>query len=684
MTHLPDEQSGTATSTRRWRHFPRLLRLRQELALCVALLAGIAILAGGAAIVNERAATWQLRADAARTATSWADELQQALGDELAVLIARGAPSETTVHMLRQMRSIGDVFRFKLFDLAGDLVFVSDDLASPETIQTNLTQHRGSSALAARLAAGGTFVEVEHGTTPDRPAFYAEAYVPAMLNGRQIGVAEVYVDQSVKYDMFRRSFALAAAGTFLIVLLAMILPGLVILHGNRRRRAAEERVRFLARHDPLTGLSNRAQYHDALEAALARARREGSSVTVMTVDLDRFKEVNDSLGHAAGDALLRAVAGRLTAQTRAEDTVARLGGDEFAVVQVSVGDPPDAAQLADRLIAVLCNPYDLPSGQRVAGCGASIGAAIFPTDGEDADTLMRAADAALYRAKAEGRGVARFFEPGMDDALAVRRRMTQDLRLAVADGAFELAFQPLQSLPTGALDGFEALLRWPHPEHGLIPPAAFIPLAEETGLIVPLGAWVLRSACREAARWPNGLKVAVNLSPAQFRDGPALIQTVRDALSAAGLEPSRLELEVTEGLLLQDSDATLSVLRQLKDLGCRIVMDDFGTGYSSLAYLWRFPFDKLKIDRSFVAGMSTEPKAAAIVATVVALGRTLGLTVTAEGIETAAQAGALNEAGCDFGQGYLLGRPMPARAAQQMVSDAAGGSFTEASEAGRA
>jgi diguanylate cyclase (GGDEF)-like protein len=669
MTVLPDEPSGAAASPRRWYHFPRLSRLRQEVALSLALLGGVAILTGGATLVNERAALSQLRADAATTAAHWANELQSALGDELAVLIARGTPSEATVNMLHQMRRIGDVFRFKLFDLSGELVFVSDDVATPEVRPADLNQHRGYNGIAARLTAGGTYVEVEHGTTPDRPAFYAEAYVPAMLNGRQIGVAEVYVDQSVKHGMFRRSFAAAGIGIFFIVLLAMTLPGLVVLRGIRQRRAAEEQVRFLARHDPLTGLANRAQHHDALEAALARARRDGASVAVMTVDLDRFKEVNDSLGHAAGDALLRAVAGRLTAQTRAEDTASRLGGDEFAVVQVAVGDPADAAQLADRLIAVLCNPYDLPSGQRVAGCGASIGAAIFPTDGEDADTLMRAADAALYRAKAEGRGIARFFEPGMDAALAARRRMTQDLRLAVADGAFELAFQPLRNLPGGGLEGFEALLRWPHPELGLIPPADFIPLAEETGLIVPLGAWVLRSACREAVRWPGGLKVAVNLSPAQFRDGPALVQTVRDALSAAGLEANRLELEVTEGLLVQDCDATLSILGQLRDLGCRIVMDDFGTGYSSLAYLWRFPFDKLKIDRSFVAGMSTEPKAAAIVATVVALGRTLGLSVTAEGIETPAQAGALSEAGCDFGQGYLLGRPMPAAAAQQIMAD---------------
>ncbi|MFT8246971.1 putative bifunctional diguanylate cyclase/phosphodiesterase [Roseomonas sp. BN140053] len=436
-----------------------------------------------------------------------------------------------------------------------------------------------------------------------------------------------------------------------------------------RREAAERDARHQALHDPLTGLPNRFLLAQHLDQALANARRNGESVAVMRLDLDRFKEVNDSLGHAAGDALLRILAERLRGALREEDTIARVGGDEFVVLQRGLQQPSGAAGLASRLIAAVSEPYDLPHGARAA-CGVSIGVAVSPADGDQPDILLQAADSALYLAKSEGRGAARFFEKGMDAALRERQELSAALRIATASGDFLVHYQPLCALPEKRLVGFEALVRWQHPSRGMVPPAEFIPIAEETGLIIGIGEWVLRTACIEAASWPGEIGVAVNLSPIQFRRGD-LLATVQAALSESGLDPRRLELEVTEGLLLQNSAATLTVLGQLRAMGVRIAMDDFGTGYSSLNTLWRFPFDKVKIDASFVRGMMQDEKAAAIVETVLGLGRTLGLAVTAEGVETAAQAEALGRAGCDQGQGFLLGRAMPAVEARHLIGQTA-------------
>ena len=621
---------------------------------------GAVLLAAGGALLNERAAAWLMQKEAEATARAWAADLDDGLGDDLTSLLARKPPSEAARATLARARRVGDVFRYKLFDASGRLVFTSDDLQRPEDLEETLAGHRGSSAIAAAILAGGSHVEAARGIPPHRPAHYAEAYVPARRQGRVVGVAEVYVDQTARQLLYQRVFLVVEAAVAALVLLAGLPPAIASWRRTRQRRAAEAKVRFLAMHDALTGLPNRAHFAEALSDALSRRQAgRGGDVAVVAIDLDRFKEVNDGLGHAAGDALLQAVAARLRAGVREGDVVARLGGDEFAVAQRGpAAQPESAARLAERLVAALCEPFDLPGGHRVA-CGASAGVAAAPTDADGPDALMRAADTALYRSKADGRGVVRCFEPGMDAALAARRRLTQDLRTAAAEGGFDIAYQPLHRLADGALVGFEALLRWPHAECGTVPPEAFIPIAEETGLIVPIGAWVLRRACADAAGWPDGLKIAVNLSPVQFRRGADLVALVRDALAVSGLAPERLELEVTEGLLLHDTDAALRTLTELRALGCSIAMDDFGTGYSSLGYLWRFPFDKLKIDRSFVLGMGEDPKAAAIVSSMVALGRALGLTVTAEGVETAEQAANLRDAGCAQGQGFLLGPPAP-------------------------
>jgi len=651
----------------RWRSFAQCAWLPAALA------AAALLLAAGGATVNERAAEWLLRRDAEATAYNWATSIEQSLGSRLEALVARVAPSAPVRNLLEHARTMGNVFRFKLFDANGDLVFVSDDLdTAPGQLAESLTLHRGTSGVAAALINGGSHVEAARGTPPDRPAYYAEAYVPVQRDGQVVAIAEVYVDQTDRMVLYRQTFAVTGTITGLLVVVAALLPGYMAWRRSRERRRAEDQVRFLAHHDPLTLLPNRARFAEALGVELARGRRQGHDLAVLAIDLDNFKEVNDTLGHAAGDALLMEVARRLRAEVREQDVVARLGGDEFIIVQGTVQQPADAALLGERLIATLSAPYELPGGQRAATCGASVGVALAPVDGTDPAALLRAADAAMYRAKAEGRGRVRFFEEGMDRALAERRSLTQDLREALLQGTFTLAYQPLHDLPSGTLTSFEALLRWQHPTRGNVSPAAFIPLAEETGLIVPIGTWVLHQACRDAASWPENVRVAVNLSVKQFANGgAALLAEVTKALRAANLPPDRLELEVTESLLLQDTDAVLATLAALHEMGCTIALDDFGTGYSSLAYLWRFPFDKLKVDQSFVRSMSNEPKAAAIVATVVALGQALGLTTTAEGVETTQQLDALRAAGCNQGQGFLLGRPMPSSAAAGLAAAAA-------------
>jgi diguanylate cyclase (GGDEF)-like protein/PAS domain S-box-containing protein len=425
------------------------------------------------------------------------------------------------------------------------------------------------------------------------------------------------------------------------------------------RKQAEARIAYMAHHDALTGLPNRVLFHERLDEALARVRRVGGTpgLAVHCLDLDHFKSVNDTLGHPVGDLLLKAVAERLGRCVGEEALVARLGGDEFAIIQPIAAGPNAAGELASRLIAVVGAPYDVQGHEVVIG--ASIGIALAPADGDAADMLMRNADMALYRAKGEGRGTSHFFEPEMDRRIQARRALELDLRKAFVNGEFELFYQPLVNLGSNAVTAFEALLRWRHPERGMISPMDFIPLAEEIGLIVPLGEWVLRQACKQAAAWPGEIKVAVNLSPAQFRSR-GVVQAVLSALAHARLAPQRLELEITESVLLGETDANLATLHRLREIGARISMDDFGTGYSSLSYLRSFPFDKIKIDRSFVRELAERPDCVAIVRAVAGLGASLGIATTAEGVETREQLDRLRREGCTEVQGFLIGPPRPA------------------------
>ena len=444
----------------------------------------------------------------------------------------------------------------------------------------------------------------------------------------------------------------------------------------RERRAAEERIRHLAHHDGLTGLANRTLFGERIRHALALSERTGEhgrsgaspEVAVLCLDLDRFKAVNDTLGHAAGDLLLQRVAARLREAVREGDTVARVGGDEFVVVQVNGPQPHGAGALAARLIEALCAPFDL-DGHQVC-IGTSVGIALHPRDGAGVEELLKAADLALYRAKSRGRGTACFYESGMDADLRERRSLERELRAAIGTGQLELHYQPFVACDGGEVTGFEALMRWTHPGRGRVPPARFIPLAEETGLVVPLGRWALEAACRDALDWPGGRRVAVNLSTAQFR-GADLPVTVADVLLRTGLQPGRLELEITEGVLIGDTDQALGVLRGLKALGVRVALDDFGTGYSSLSYLRRFPFDKLKIDRSFIHALGEDAGARAIVEAILAMSRSLGLDVTAEGVETVQQLAVLRAQSCGTVQGFLLGHPMRADAVAGFLREGA-------------
>jgi diguanylate cyclase (GGDEF)-like protein len=424
---------------------------------------------------------------------------------------------------------------------------------------------------------------------------------------------------------------------------------------ERERSQAE--THYLAHHDPLTGLGNRVLLREQIEQALAQARRTTETLAILFIDLDGFKSINDTLGHSLGDALLKCIAGRLQESLRESDKIARLGGDEFAVIQMAEEQPKGASALASRLIDIIRTPCLVEGHQLMVG--ASIGIAVASPDKHDPERLLKSADLAMYRAKADGRGTYRFFEPEMDARAQARRLMELDLRSASIETAFELYYQPIIDLKRNRVTSLEALLRWRHAERGFIPPEEFIPLAEEIGVIGPLGEWVLRQACADAVNWPENVRVAVNLSPVQFKHG-GLLAAVANALAASGLPASRLDLEITESVLLEKTDVNLATLNQLSDLGVRISMDDFGTGYSSLSYLRSFRFDKIKIDRSFVRDLANNSDSLAIVRAIADLGASFGMTIIAEGVETADQLKHIEFEGCTEVQGFLFSPPRPA------------------------
>ena len=605
----------------------------------------------------------ELRRGAQQTGVRWA-QLASATVPDLPLALSGGGITPAAREQLQRLGRSSDVFRFKLFDAAGRRVLLSDDLAKPADLpppsESDGIGHAANDA--ARLAirnqvlAGQVHSEVTREARPGRPAVYSVTYVPVMQDGKVLGVVEVYVDQADMAASIRQAVGRVLGAVLLVLLVVLAFAGYQVWQRMHQQRGAQARVRYMAHHDALSGALNRASFTEVLEKAAWRRAEGGPSFSLLCIDLDRFKEVNDSMGHAAGDEVLRLATQRLKDAVREGDTVARLGGDEFAILLPGVASVEAVTPLAQRVVEALALPFDLDD-QRVR-CGGSVGVAIHGVDATDPDDLLGKADLALYRAKADGRGTFSFYDVAMDRQMQARRELTQHLRSAIADDQLALHYQPLYGSDGQTLTGYEALLRWQHPTLGNVPPAEFIPLAEETGLIDGIGQWVLQRACRDAATWPAPLTVAVNLSAAQFTGGD-LVGAVTLALAAAGLDARRLELEITESLLMNNTDDVLATLRALAAMGVPIAMDDFGTGYSSLAYLWRFPFDKVKIDRAFTHNLGHDAKVGLIVRSIITLAHSLDIRVNAEGVETISQMAALREHGCDEFQGFLLGRPGP-------------------------
>jgi diguanylate cyclase (GGDEF)-like protein len=624
------------------------ISLRNGVAMLVT---ALCLLIGGIWVGTKVTTDYLLYKDATSTARNWARLLAETVTD-LEQIAAGEKPTRASMTLFEWAQKAGQVFRYEIYNPEGYSQLASDHGVT----QVNLSTF--SAAAVRAVATNGPIVDVRAGTLAGQPKFYALAYVPVIIDGRSVAVIAAYVDETEKHDLFYRTSLIAALSLCAGAALLFGLPALAWYRRTKEKQQADRRIRFLAHHDALTGLANRAQLVQSLEAALAVLPLRRDGIAVHFLDLDRFKRVNDSLGHDGGDSLLKTVAERLRAVIRVEDVVARLGGDEFVLLQTGVAGKVQAEDFARRIISAVTAPMTLKDRPFVAT--VSVGVALAPADGTNPERLLKSADLALYKAKADGRNCIRFFAAEMDTELQARFELERVIRDAVLHDRFELYYQPLFEISERRLIGFEALIRLPAEDGILIPPLAFIPVAEDLQLIDKIGAWVLREACRTAATWPEHLTVAVNLSPAQFLTG-SVSSIVAGALQEAGLAAHRLELEITETLLLGNSEAILAELQVLKAMGVAIVMDDFGTGYSSLSYLWRFPFDKIKIDRSFMQGFEGSSRdAKTVVKTIIALGRELNMRVTVEGVETATQAAFLDKADGDQAQGFFFGRPVPA------------------------
>jgi len=610
------------------------------------------ILLGGTWTVVRVTTGHLLYQNATSTARSWAQYLALSVAD-FEQIAAGEKPSIASLAFFYHSQKSDQVFRYEIFDRAGFSLLVSDH---NKVVLVDVSEFSADAVRSVKT--GLPVVGTREGVGPDQPSFFAQAFIPVFVNGRAIAVVAAYVDQTAQRDSFYGTFLIAAASLCLLIGLSFAVPTIAWYRRTKEKHTADRRIRFLAHHDALTGLANRTQLIEQLERALAILPLSGGNLAVHFIDLDRFKEVNDTLGHDAGDYLLKTVAERLRALTRFNDVAARLGGDEFVVIQTGISGKDQAEDFSRRLVSAVTASMMFKDQEIVAT--ASVGVAMAPADGTDPERLLKSADLALYKSKADGRNCIRFFAPEMDAALQARLALEKVLRDAVLHERFVLHYQPVFEIAGRSLIGFEALIRLPAEDGALISPSTFIPIAEDMRLIDKIGAWVLREACRTAATWPEVLTVAVNLSPAQFEAG-TVSTIVAGALKEAGLAPRRLELEITETLLLGKSEAILTELQTLKAMGVAVVMDDFGTGYSSLSYLWRFPFDKIKIDRSFMQGFDSSSRdVETVVKSIIALGRELNMRVTVEGVETAQQAAFLDGADADLVQGFFFGRPVSA------------------------
>ncbi len=641
----------------------RNLQHNNNAATVVWLMAAVLMLAGVASSIRQLAEQ-HLAADAERVALGWSHHLARVVPDIDLVFLGE-PPGPQAQDRLASLRGTAGLMHFSLFNAQGQLLLVSESLGTP----TRSGDVSPASAARARQVAERSVATTQllHGDGKGMPLTYSQTWAPVLLGTQLAGVVEVTVDQSQLDHAITASFRRAAlvAGAAVLVCLTAALAF------TRRRadqtRAAREEANFLTQHDVLTGALNHGQFNLRLQQACdveptrkASGAIPGQGLSVICIDLDGFGVVNERHGHKVGDALLRQAGQRLHAVLRGGDSLARLAGDRFGILQRGASDSASVTALVERIVASLAQPYEQLEGTGPVLVTASVGAALRGVDGQDADTLLHNAELALLRAKSRGRGTWSFYDASLDRALKERQALASDLHTALELGQLLLHYQPVYAGDGSTLKGYEALARWSHPTRGMVPPGIFIPVAEETGLIERLGRWVLWAACKEAAQWSRPLSVAVNLSSAQFAKGQAIVDEVRQVLHETGLPSSRLELEITESLLMQQTDHVLHTLQALRALGVRIAMDDFGTGYSSLAYLWRFPFDKLKIDRAFTQGLGADPRVDVIVRSIVRMAHSLSIRVNAEGVETEAQCEALRRCGCDELQGYLLGRPAPA------------------------
>jgi diguanylate cyclase (GGDEF)-like protein len=606
----------------------------------------------GVGEVLKRTVDYLLYWDANAAVESWARYVAENVTD-LEEIANGEQPSAESMTFLIRTQQIRYIFGFEIINLYGNVQLTSD---GSKISSIGGTVHSDTAAHAAKL--GHPIISVKEGVPPVRPKIYSEAFLPVIVDGRPRAIVAAYVDLSEQRDHFRNAFLLAALALCLLIGGAVGIPSIAWYRRTKEKQRADRRIRFLAHHDALTGLANRARLIETLDKALFALPSHGNAIAVHFIDIDRFKVVNDTMGHDGGDFLLKTFAERLRAATRPGDEIARLGGDEFVVIQSGVNSRDEAEKFANRLMTALTAPMQFNNHELVATF--SVGLALAPVDGNSSERLLKCADLALYKAKADGRNCIRFFLPEMDTELQTRIELERMIRNAVLHDRFELHYQPLFEMSDRSLIGFEALIRLSAEDGTLIPPLVFIPIAEDLRLIEKIGAWVLREACRTAATWPEHLTVAVNLSPAQFLSG-RICEIVAAALKGSGLAAHRLDLEITETLLLGNSEAIMTELQTLKAMGVAIVMDDFGTGYSSLSYLWRFPFDKIKIDRSFMQGFDGSGRdVKTVVKTIIALGRELHMRVTVEGVETAEQAAFLDKADGDQAQGFFFGRPIPA------------------------
>ena len=616
------------------------------------LVAVLVMLVGGTWLTVKFTTEHLLYENATRTAQNWAQYLAANVSD-LEQIAAGETPSSESIAFLEATRKSGEVFRYTIFNRYGYSIMVA---GRERVTPVDLSEHNVAAANA--IKENRPIFRAETGLATDHHAYHSDAYVPVQVGGRPVAVVAAHLDQTAEYDSYYRTFLLAATALCGLTALSFGVPAIAWYRRTREKQQADRRITFLAHHDILTGLANRARVIERLEATLAVLPSTGGNVALHFIDIDHFKQVNDTLGHDGGDFLLSTIGERLRAMVRIEDMVARLGGDEFVVVQTGVADKQQAETFAQRIAEVLSKPSYYK--EQEVRPSFTIGVALAPQDGVTAERLLKSADLALYEGKTAGRNCIRFFTPEMDEALQKRIKLEKIIRDAVAHERLVLHYQPVFEMANKHLIGFEALVRLPAPDGTLIPPDAFLPLAAEMRLIDKIGTWVLGEACRTATSWPDNLTVAVNLSPAQFESG-SLEDTVASALKTSGLKPHRLELEILESLLLDNTEAVIATLKRLKDMGVSIVMDDFGTGYSSLSYLWKFPFDKIKIDRSFMGSFEkSEHDVETVVKTIIALGREMNMRVTVEGVETSDQADFLYNADADQVQGFYFGRPLPA------------------------